>query len=103
MTEVKPLITVIVPVYKVETYLPTCIESIINQTYKNLEIILVDDGSPDKCGTICDEYALRDSRIRVLHKENGGLSSARNSGMKVMKGEFITFIDSDDWVEKSFI
>ena len=71
--EDKPLITVIVPAYKVESFLPICVESIINQTYKNLEIILVDDGSPDRCGTICNEYALKDNRIRVLHKENGGL------------------------------
>lgn len=101
--EEKPLITVIVPVYKVEAYLSKCIESIINQTYRNLEIILVDDGSPDKCGAICDEYALKDSRIRVLHKENGGLSSARNAGMKVMKGEFVTFIDSDDYVSPFYV
>ena len=103
MMEAKSLITVIVPVYKVETYLPICVESIISQTYNNVEIILVDDGSPDKCGAICDEYALKDNRIRVIHKENGGLSSARNSGMQVMQGEYVTFIDSDDWIEKTFI
>ena len=99
----KPLITVIVPAYKVESYLPICVESIINQTYKNLEIILVDDGSPDRCGAICDEYALKDNRIRVLHKDNGGLSSARNAGMKVMEGEFVTFIDSDDYVTPFYV
>ena len=76
----KELISVIVPVYKVEKYITRCIDSIINQTYKNLEIILVDDGSPDNCGKICDEYAKNDERIRVLHKENGGLSDARNAG-----------------------
>ena len=101
--EDKPLITVIVPAYKVESFLPICVESIINQTYKNLEIILVDDGSPDRCGTICNEYALKDNRIRVLHKENGGLSSARNAGMKVMKGKFVTFIDSDDYVSPFYV
>ncbi len=103
MIEEKPLITVIVPAYKVEAYLPICVESIISQTYKNIEIILVDDGSPDQCGVICDEYALKDNRIRVLHKENGGLSSARNAGMKVMKGKFVTFIDSDDYVSPYYV
>lgn len=103
MLEDKPLITVIVPAYKVESYLPICVESIINQTYKNIEIILVDDGSPDRCGAICDEYALKDNRIRVLHKDNGGLSSARNAGMKVMEGEFVTFIDSDDYVSPFYV
>lgn len=93
-------ISVIVPVYKVEKYLERCIESILNQTYKNLEIILVDDGSPDKCGEICDEYAKKDKRIKVLHKENGGLSSARNEGIKVATGEFVTFVDSDDYLNK---
>lgn len=101
--EDQPLITVIVPAYKVESYLPICVESIINQTYKNIEIILVDDGSPDRCGAICDEYALKDNRIRVLHKDNGGLSSARNAGMKVMEGEFVTFIDSDDYVSPFYV
>lgn len=103
MMEDQPLITVIVPAYKVESYLPICVESIINQTYKNIEIILVDDGSPDRCGAICDEYALKDNRIRVLHKDNGGLSSARNAGMKVMEGEFVTFIDSDDYVSPFYV
>ena len=103
MVEIQPLITVIVPVYKVETYLRKCVDSIIDQTYRNLEIILVDDGSPDRCGTVCDEYALKDHRIRVLHKKNGGLSSARNAGMKVMKGKFVTFIDSDDYVSPYYV
>lgn len=94
----KPLISVIVPVYDVEKYLARCIESIINQTYTNLEIILVDDGSPDKCGEICDSYARKDSRIKVLHKENGGVSSARNAGLDMMQGEYVGFVDSDDWI-----
>ena len=95
-----PLISIVVPVYKVEEYLAKCIESIINQTYKNLEIIIVDDGSPDNCPKICDEYALKDSRIKVIHKENGGLSDARNRGIKEAKGEFIGFIDSDDYIDE---
>lgn len=96
----KPLVSVIVPCYKVESYLPTCIESIINQTYTNWELILVDDGSPDKCGAICEEYAGKDGRIKVLHKENGGLSSARNAGMKLMTGDYVTFLDSDDFLHR---
>ena len=99
----KDLISVIVPIYNVEKYLNKCIESIINQTYKNLEIILVDDGSPDNCPQICDEYAKKDGRIKVIHKENGGLSSARNVGIDVAMGEYLTFIDSDDYVEPNFI
>lgn len=94
----KGLISVIVPVYRVEKYLDRCIESIVDQTYTNLDIILVDDGSPDKCPVICDQWALKDSRIKVIHKKNGGLSDARNAGMKVAKGEFIGFVDSDDWI-----
>lgn len=97
------LISVIIPVYKVEKYLDECIQSVINQTYKNLEIILVDDGSPDNCGKICDEYAKKDNRIKVIHKENGGLSSARNAGLDIARGEYISFIDSDDYVSKDFI
>lgn len=89
-------ISVIVPVYKVEKYLCRCVDSIINQTYKNLEIILVDDGSPDGCGVICDDYAKCDERIKVIHKENGGLSSARNAGLDVATGNYIAFVDSDD-------
>lgn len=95
----KPLISVIVPVYKVELYLSRCVDSIIDQSYENLEIILVDDGSPDNCGKICDEYAKRDNRIKVIHKENGGLSSARNAGLSIVSGDYIGFIDSDDWIE----
>lgn len=94
-----PLISVIVPVYKVEQYLERCVNSVINQTYQNLDIILVDDGSPDRCGEMCEEFAKQDSRIRVIHKENGGLSSARNAGLDAMQGEYVGFVDSDDWIE----
>lgn len=93
------LISVIVPVYNVEKYLDRCVESIVNQTYTNLEIILVDDGSPDRCPAMCDEWAKRDNRIKVIHKENGGLSDARNAGMRVASGDYIAFVDSDDWIE----
>lgn len=99
----QPLISVIVPVFKVEQYLDRCVESIVNQTYKNLEIILVDDGSPDNCPQMCDAWAEKDSRIKVIHKTNGGVSRARNDGMKVAAGEFIAFIDSDDWIADSFV
>lgn len=92
------LISVIVPIYKVETYLERCIESIVNQTYKNLEIILVDDGSPDSCPEICDSWKEKDDRIKVIHKENGGLSDARNAGMQIMTGTYVSYIDSDDWI-----
>lgn len=92
----QPLISVIIPVYKVEAYLCPCVESVLAQTYQNIEIILVDDGSPDNCPRICDEYAASDPRIRVIHKENGGLSSARNAGIEAAKGEFLAFLDSDD-------
>lgn len=95
----EPLISVIVPIYKVEEYLDRCVESIVNQTYKNLEIILVDDGSPDKCPQMCDNWAEKDNRIIVIHKENGGLSDARNAGLLVASGEYISFIDSDDWID----
>lgn len=98
-----PLISVIVPIYKVEPYLRRCLDSIVNQTYTNLEIILVDDGSPDGCPAICDEYAVKDSRIIVIHKENGGLSDARNAGLDICKGEYISFVDSDDWIASNFI
>lgn len=96
-------ISVIVPVYKVpEEYLRKCIESILNQSLKELEIILVDDGSPDNCGNICDEYAKKDSRINVIHKENEGVSSARNIGISKARGKYISFVDSDDWIENDF-
>lgn len=93
-------ISIIVPVYKVEKYLENCIRSILNQTFKDFELILVDDGSPDKCGLICDKYTKEDSRIKVIHKENEGLSSARNSGIEIARGEYITFVDSDDYINK---
>ena len=96
--ENQPLISVIVPVYKVEKYLHRCVDSILNQTYRNLEIILVDDGSPDNCGTICDEYAAKDSRIRVIHQENAGVSAARNAGLDACTGEYVAFVDSDDYI-----
>lgn len=92
-------ISVIIPVYKVEKYLNRCVDSVINQTYKDLEIILVDDGSPDECPKICDEYAAKDSRIKVLHKPNGGVSSARNAGLDIASGDYITFVDADDYIE----
>lgn len=97
--DARPLISVIVPVYKVEEYLGRCVDSLLTQTYGNLEIILVDDGSPDGSGRICDDYARRDPRVRVIHKENGGLSSARNAGIDVARGEYLGFVDSDDWVD----
>lgn len=96
-------ISIIVPVYNVEKYLKRCIESIINQTYKNLEIILVDDGSTDNCPAICDEYARKDKRIKVIHKENGGASSSRNTGMDAATGKYITFVDSDDFIKEEFV
>lgn len=92
-------ISVIVPVYKVEPYLRRCVDSVLAQSYRNLEIILVDDGSPDACGEICNEYAKRDSRITVIHKANGGLSDARNAGLDIMAGKYVAFVDSDDWIE----
>ncbi len=97
------MISVIIPVYKVEEYLPLCIESVIHQTYNELEIILVDDGSPDKCGDICDRYAALDSRVKVVHKENGGISSARNAGLEIATGEYVAFVDSDDWLSLNML
>ena len=91
-----PKISVIVPIYKAEKYLHRCINSILAQTYTDFELILVDDGSPDKCGVICDEYVQKDSRIRVFHKENGGVTAARSDGVKISKGDYITFVDADD-------
>ncbi len=93
------LISIVIPVYKVEPYLSKCIDSILAQTYTNLEIILVDDGSPDNCPKICDEYAKLDNRIIVIHKENGGLSDARNAGIRIVTGEYIGFVDSDDYID----
>lgn len=95
------LISVIVPIYNVEPFLPRCIDSIINQTYRDLEIILVDDGSPDNCGTICDDYAKKDSRIIVIHQKNAGQGAARNAGLSIARGTYIGFVDSDDWIAPS--
>ncbi|WMJ89809.1 glycosyltransferase [Anaerocolumna sp. MB42-C2] len=93
-------ISVIIPVYMVENYIDECINSVINQTYTNLEIILIDDGSKDRCGEICDEYAIKDSRIKVIHQSNGGLSKARNAGIDIATGDYIGFVDSDDYIEE---
>lgn len=98
-----PLISIIVPVYKVEPYLHKCVDSILSQTYTHLEIFLVDDGSPDNCGKICDDFARKDNRIKVIHKKNGGLSDARNVAIDVAKGEYITFVDSDDFVTSDYV
>lgn len=98
-----PKVSVIVPVYKVEKYLNRCVDSILNQTFQDFELILVDDGSPDNCGMICNVIAKNDSRVKVIHKENGGLSSARNAGIKVAEGEFLSFVDSDDWISKDML
>lgn len=98
-----PKISIIVPVYKVEKYITQCLDSIITQTFSDWECILIDDGSPDNSGKICDEYATKDSRLIVIHQENAGVSAARNSGLDIAKGEYITFIDSDDWVEPDYL
>lgn len=103
MNHDKPLISIIVPIYNVADYLPRCLDSIVAQTYRTLDIILIDDGSTDRSGDICDQYALTDSRIRVIHQPNGGLSSARNAGLDIAKGEYIAFVDSDDFVDCRFI
>lgn len=95
-----PSVSIIIPIYKVEKYLKRCVESVLEQALSDLEIILVDDGSPDQCPEICDEYVKLDIRIKVIHKENGGLSSARNAGMRIATGKYIFFLDSDDWLEK---
>lgn len=99
----QPLVSVIVPVYKVEPYLRRCVDSVLAQTYPNTEVILVDDGSPDGCPAICDEYAASDSRVSVIHQANGGLSAARNAALDVARGEWVYFVDSDDWVEPDII
>ena len=95
----KGLISVIVPVYNAEKYLCRCIDSILAQTYKDFELLLIDDGSKDSSGAICDEYAAKDSRVRVFHKENGGVGFARNVGLDHAQGDWVTFVDSDDWVD----
>jgi glycosyltransferase involved in cell wall biosynthesis len=96
-----PLISIIVPIYKVQDYLEKCIESILAQSFTNFELILIDDGSPDECGKICDSYGAMDSRIKVVHKQNEGLSAARNSGLDIAKGEYVGFVDSDDWIDEN--
>lgn len=97
------MISVVVPVYKVEKYLDECIESIVGQSFQDFELILVDDGSPDRCGEICDEWAARDGRIKVVHKENGGLSEARNTGIERSTGQWLSFVDSDDLLERDML
>ena len=99
----KPLISIIIPVYRVEDYLSKCLDSVISQTYENIEIILVDDGSDDNCPKICDDYSKKDNRIKVIHKSNGGLSDARNVGIENSNGDFIVFIDSDDYVSNNYV
>lgn len=98
-----PKISVIVPVYNVEKYLNRCVDSILNQTFEDFELILVNDGSPDNCGNICDEYAQKDNRVKVIHKKNGGVSSARNVGIDIAQGEYIMFVDSDDWINENML
>lgn len=97
------LISIIIPIYKVEHYLAACMESVLGQSYTNLEIILVDDGSPDNCPALCDEYVQKDKRVKVIHKENGGLSDARNAGLEIATGEYIAFVDSDDVIHKDYV
>lgn len=99
----QPLVSIIVPIYNVEQYLPKCLDSIVNQTYRNLEIFLVDDGSPDRCGAICDEYAKKDARIKVIHKKNEGLADARNAALNVVTGEYVVCVDSDDYISPTHI
>ena len=98
-----PEISVIVPVYKVEQWLGPCVDSILNQTFRDFELILVDDGSPDNCGALCEKYAKDDPRVRVLHKANGGLSSARNAGIEAAKAPYLAFVDSDDFVRPQYL
>lgn len=98
-----PKISVIVPVYNVEEYLPKCLESIMAQSFKDFELLLIDDGTPDRSGVICDEYAKRDSRIMVVHQKNLGVSAARNRGMEIARGNYVVFVDSDDWVEANYL
>ena len=99
----KSKVSIIVPVYHTEAYLPACLESLLNQTHRNIEILLVDDGGTDGCPEICDAYAAKDARVKVIHKQNGGVSAARNDGINAATGDFIGFVDSDDWVEKDFV
>ena len=99
----EPLVSIIVPVYNIETYLPRCVDSLLRQSYPNLEVLLVDDGSTDGSGPLCDAYATQDARVRVIHKQNGGLSDARNAGLEAAKGECLSFVDGDDWVSPYYI
>ena len=99
----RPLISVIIPIYKAEKYIEKCVNCVMAQTYENLEIILVDDGSPDKSGSICDEFAIKDARIKVIHKKNGGAATARNAGLDIMTGTYVAFVDADDYMEESYI
>lgn len=103
MNKNNPLISIVVPVYKAENYLHRCVDSLLAQTFQDYEVLLIDDGSPDRSGVICDEYAQKDRRVRVFHKENGGVSSARNYGIEQASGNWITFVDSDDWVSYDFL
>src|SRR5690606_12518940 len=98
-----PLVSIIIPVYNVELYLRECLDSVCRQTFRNLEIILINDGSPDHSGEICEEYSSQDERIKVIHKKNGGLSDARNAGLNIATGDYIAFIDSDDVIDQDFI
>ena len=97
------IVSIIVPIYKVEKYLKECLDSILGQTYRDLQIVLIDDGSPDGCGALCDEYALRDDRIIVIHSQNGGLSAARNKGLALCEGDYVLFLDSDDYLEQNAV
>ena len=99
----KPMISIIVPIYNVEQYLRRCVDSLRNQSHRDFELILVDDGSPDNCSAICEEYAAVDDRVRVIHKTNGGLSDARNAGLEIARGEYVAFVDSDDWVAENYL
>lgn len=98
-----PKVSVIVPVYNVEKFLNRCVESVLNQTYENFELILIDDGSPDKCGEMCDKFVEKDNRVKCVHQKNGGVSRARNAGLDIAKGEYICFVDSDDWIEPNLL
>lgn len=97
----KPALSIIVPIYNVEKYIHKCVDSILNQSFNDFELILIDDGSPDNCGKICDEYEQKDSRVIVIHKKNSGLGSSRNFGLSIAKGEYVSFVDSDDWIENN--
>ena len=99
----RPLISVVLPIYKIEQYLDRCMEAVLGQTYENLEILMVDDGSPDNCPALCNAYAQKDPRVKALHKENGGLSDARNYGIAHATGEYIACIDPDDYVDSDYI